>query len=1091
MRLTLQTSAKLNDLDFEVRLRVRKEIRRRFRDDYMKEIKLNQIKRGKMKRMVKVVSITLLIVIICSKGFSQSAYLSDEYWDQAQSLQKQHKYLEAAQMYEKSAKAEKASPKPRLKDLSIAISQAGYCYKKIGQYDKAIKNYEEALAIDRRLGREEGVAIDLNNIGMVYKAWGQYDKAIKNYEKALAIDRRLGREGGIATILSNIGSVYYAWGKYDKAIKNFEEALTIDRRLGREEGVAIRLSNIGMVYDSWGQYDKAIKNYEKALAIDRRLGSEEGVAIDLNNIGMVYKAWGQYDKAIKNYEEALAIAQKLGQKDKIALRLNNIGSVYRAWGRYDKAIKNYEEALAIAQKLEQEDKIATFRNNIGSVYYAWGQYDKAIKNYEETLVIDRRLRREEGVAIDLNNIGKVYDSWGKYDKAIKNFEEALAIDRRLGREGDVAVLLSNIGSVHYSWGQYDKAIKNFEEALAIDRRLEREGDVARGLNNIGMVYDSWAQYDKAIKNYEEALAIDRRLGREGDVATILNNIGMVYKTWGQYDKAIKNYEEALAIDRRLEREGDVALRLNNIGGIYYTQKNYSKAITYFEESVETKEKLRKTATGDVRRDYLASQIYTYQYLTSTYIRNNDLHNAFHTIELSRAKLLAEQLAGSETEVTIPSVKQIQKGMSENITILVYTNVDWDNITLVTITKDDIYGEEISTNSFVSTAMERYETAVQTMLKNQRGMKKIAKKEKKKELAGPVAEKDDFENIINYYRDLLTNPSIENNEKAKEISRMLYDFLVKPILSHINDKNELIIIPDGVLGFLPFETLIDEKERYLVENYHIIYTQSVGVLELIKSRHYEHNRKPLLAFGGAVYDKITYVADMVKNERELAFLEKNVYLDFVRRGTVRNAYGSLGVGNWDNLPGTLSEVMEIKNVVNGSEIITGEKVTENKIKALSSSGSLTKYKVLHFATHGLVVPTVPELSAVVLSQFVAERENEDGYLRMGEIAELDLRADFVNLSACETGLGKIYGGEGVVGLTQSFLIAGANGLSVSLWQVADISTSKFMVSMYELVKEQDIGYANAISEVKRKFIRGDFGSTYQAPYYWAPFVYYGK
>jgi len=800
-----------------------------------------------------------------------------------------------------------------------------------------------------------------------------------------------------------------------------------------------------------GQYDKAIKYYEEALVINRGLGKEGSITGNLNNIGVVYNSLGQYDGAIKNYEEALAIARKLGKEGDIANSLNNIGIVYDVLGQYDKAIKNYEEALAIARKLGQEGDIVGILNNIGIVYYSWGQYDKAIKNYKEVLAIARKLGKEGDIVNSLNNIGMVYDVLGQYDKAIKNYEESLAIAQKLGKEGDIATLLNNIGTVYYSWEQYDKAIKNFEEALAIDSRLGREGGVANSLNNIGMVYGNCGQYDKAIKYFEEALAIDRRLGKEGDIARDLNNIGMFYSDCGQYDKAIKN----------------------------------------FEESVTIKEKLRKTATGDVRRDYLASQINTYQYLTSTYIRNKDFHDAFHTIELSRAKLLTEQLTGSETEVTIPSIKQIQKGMSENITILVYANVSQEDKVLLAITKDAVYGKEISDSSFVSTAMVKYETAVQTMLKNQRGMKKLANKEKKKEGVGPVAQKDNFENIINYYRDLLTNPTIDNNEKAKEISRMLYDFLVKPISSHINSKNELIIIPDGVLGFLPFETLIDEKEQYLVENYHITYTQSMGVLELIKSRHYEHNRKPLLAFGGAVYDKITYIADMVKNERELAFLEKNVYSAFISRGTVRNAYGSLGVGNWDNLPGTLSEVMEIKNVVNGAEIITGKKVTENKIKALSSSGSLTKYKVLHFATHGLVVPAVPELSAVVLSQFKVEKENEDGYLRMGEIAELDLQADFVNLSACETGLGKIYGGEGVVGLTQSFLIAGANGLSVSLWQVADISTSKFMVSMYEFVKGQDIGYADAITQVKRKFINGEFGELYKASYYWAPFVYYGK
>jgi CHAT domain-containing protein len=111
--------------------------------------------------------------------------------------------------------------------------------------------------------------------------------------------------------------------------------------------------------------------------------------------------------------------------------------------------------------------------------------------------------------------------------------------------------------------------------------------------------------------------------------------------------------------------------------------------------------------------------------------------------------------------------------------------------------------------------------------------------------------------------------------------------------------------------------------------------------------------------------------------------------------------------------------------------------------------------------------------------------------MDKIEELKMKADFVNLSACETGLGKIFGGEGVVGLTQSFLLAGANGLSASLWSVNDISTSHFMVALYKLVEQKKIGYGDAITEIKRDFIKGRFGVAYKSPYYWAPFVYYGK
>ena len=137
-----------------------------------------------------------------------------------------------------------------------------------------------------------------------------------------------------------------------------------------------------------------------------------------------------------------------------------------------------------------------------------------------------------------------------------------------------------------------------------------------------------------------------------------------------------------------------------------------------------------------------------------------------------------------------------------------------------------------------------------------------------------------------------------------------------------------------------------------------------------------------------------------------------------------------------------------------------------------------------------MPDIPELSAIVLSQNENDLFGEDGYLRVEEITQLHIKSDFVNLSACESGLGKIYPGEGVVGLTQAFIIAGANSVSVSLWPVADEATSVFMTSVYQKIAD-GIPYSLAITDTKREFLSGYHGEDYKAPYYWAPFVYYGK
>jgi CHAT domain-containing protein len=530
--------------------------------------------------------------------------------------------------------------------------------------------------------------------------------------------------------------------------------------------------------------------------------------------------------------------------------------------------------------------------------------------------------------------------------------------------------------------------------------------------------------------------------------------------------------------------------------IYLLQKEYKTAIEYFNESVSIIEKLRRATSGEERRDYLARQIYASQLLASAFIKDSDISSAFQSIELSRAKLTAERFARKEKNIRLQEIQQIRESLGEDTAIIVYANVNSEDIIQFTVTGEELTGREVSRKSFVQSSMDKFRAPIKTLLTNQNSLSE---------------NRNDFDNIINYYSSLLREPSPQDEGGEQtgidKLGEGLYELLIKPIEAQIKDKKNLIIVPGGILAFVPFETLVDEGGQYLVENHHISYVQSVDIRKLIKSRQYDDKRKPLLAFGGAVYEGAVYDAEVIENETQmalfkrniysdlkdirLALAQKNVFSDFENIRYIKNAYNGLGIGKWHDLPCTLNEVKDINKVIHKSNIFTGSNVTEKEIKELSRNWTLYNYKVLHFATHGLVVNEVPELSAVVLSQFEKDEGKEDGYLRMGEIAELDLQADLVNLSACGTSPGMVNGNAGIMGLTQSFILAGANAVSISLWLVANESTSQFMVTMYGMVQENGINYAEAITEVKRQFISGDFGEKYKAPYYWAPFVYYGN
>ncbi len=854
---------------------------------------------------------------------------------------------------------------------------------------------------------------------------------------------------------------------------------------------AMDFYNRGQKAFNEGNYNDALKYYEQSAESFKKTGDKGNYSSLLNSIGLVYSSWGQYDKAIDYYKKALGISEELGQKRSIAIRLNNIGDAYRFWEQYDKAIDYYKRALVISERLGEKRGVAICLNNIGLLYHSWGQYDKAIDYHTKSLDIFKELEANGDVAACLNNIGGIYNTWGQYDKAIDYYKKALTINEKYGQKMGIAFCLNNIGDVYSSWTQHDKAIDYYKRALDIFEELGLKGDVALCLNNIGDVYSSWGQYDKAIDHYKKALATNEALGQKGGIAIRLNNLGFVYSLLGQYYKAIDYYKKSLTINEALDRKGDIARDLNNIGAAFHSLKEYNKSIENLKKSVEILEQLRLTAPGEIKRDYLSKQIHTYQWLVSSYIRNADFINAINTVEISSAKYLIDQLGErlDEKKIKYVDIQNYRKKITENSAILSFSNVELGTgIASIIVDNKNINAFEADEKLFIKNIIGKYSTKITKTNEKLRGLKiKVQKKEKDEKDKTEITE---FNKIINYYRSLLSQPKLgkEEADALKYIASELYNFLFKDIEKQLAGKEELTIMPGGTLAFIPFESLIMPDGRYLIEKYNIKYTQSLTVMEIIEKRNYSNTRKPMIAFGGGIYDEITYKKDMVETEQQLAILKKGTLLAVNRGQSTRDAYFSLGFGQWDNLPGTLTEVKAIKTIVKDMDLYTGKDVDESVIKSLSKKGNLKDYKVLHFAIHGLVVPEMPELSALVLSQYKNEKNGEDGYLRMQEIAALDINADFVNLSACETGLGKIYGGEGVVGLTQSFLLAGANGLSVSLWQVADKSTMEFMIGMYKKVSENGMSYDKAITEMKREYIKS---GKYSIPFYWAPFVFYGK
>lgn len=832
----------------------------------------------------------------------------------------------------------------------------------------------------------------------------------------------------------------------------------------------------------------------------------------LFSAGYIEYSRQNYTKAVEFYLDAYRLFREEENYIHILYTCTALGDIYFKLEEYDSSIYYYNVCIKNLQNVEESLRPAfsrAFYSALQQNYLAVskkfvirGRYDEAISYFDKLEAYYTETAFKPGLALIYNLKSVIYFEWADYPRSVRYAKKSIQAARQIGNNNLKASNLNNIGAVYLALGQLNKALDHYQQAQELFSLNNNHISRATAINNIGCIYFYRGNKEKAIEYYTKALNIGRTSGNSRIIADSLGYLGFIYTELGRND-AVQFLFEALKINRLLERKSAIAHNLQQIGLHYYRQSDLDKAKEYLKESVTLKEELRKTASGGARKDFLANQIDTYQYLISTYVKKKDVINALKVKELITSTYLKEQLDLENIPDSFFSIKKIQEQIDEKTIIIDYANLNFHQIVIFTITKN-------KTSAYQIPVTPRLEVL----------FKELGHKIDHYGSGDPHYRQDDIESlyksyyftgidkIISYYRDLLTDPDImtrglpgadNTGGKSKKVdgvdifspkessdyyfevtSKLLYKLLLSGIEKELEGKKNIIIIPDGLLAYLPFETLLDQHNRYFVEKYNISYSNSLQIAGYPAGRNERVYPKEILALGGAVYNRDDYNSDM-----EGAW--ENI-IDEAKRGTWDGEiYKMLGQGSWSNLPGTLSEIESIRKIMPAGDYLSGKKAAESTIKKLAENKKLNQYRIIHFSTHGVIFPEVPELSALVLSQ--PGENGEDGYLTMKEIAAMEIPGDFVNLSACETGLGKLYRGEGVVGLIHGFLLAGTRNISVSLWQVADESTARFMVEFYRGLKKTDYDYRGALSEIKRQFINNEEYQEFRSPYFWAPFVVY--
>jgi len=820
--------------------------------------------------------------------------------------------------------------------------------------------------------------------------------------------------------------------------------------------------------------------------------------------------------AENNARKALTLAKEidpLNEREMYEKSLLNLLSVFLKnfpvrGIRYPDAMPVLVELAELYRKMPpagQHPKYASCLNALGFVSSEMGRFQQAETLYRQSLSIRSNyapVGHHPDYATSLNNLGCLLYDMGAWEEAEPLLLSSLAIQSNLSPSGRHPLYIASVvnQAIFYDkFGLASPAERWFKLSLEYYKNEEPKGRhpaYIKILASFGMHLMEQGRLDEAGGMLAESERLAQANGMEyhADMIPAYSALGRLSEI-KKKGNAYYYYNHAIALARQMEPQGRHPLYANTSRdlGMYFQRKtNHISAYIAFEDSIRVYEQVRTNVSGYYRREYFASIMDAYQSMILSSISMGDYQKAFETRELSSAKYLKEKLA--EKHGTEPAqgfdATNFPERMGETEIVLGYANTDRAECVILTVDRGGYWGVATEITGIIDSLLKKYTNELHI----------IDSKQGLGTRSGRIAtqgKESGLHRLIQLYRYFLQDKTLGKDaglQQAafREVSAALYAILIKPVEAKISGKKKLLILPDGALGFLPFESLIGSDGRYLVEKYDIGYSFSLGVRQMIAARRRQHDpekadlsksrpqKVPFLGFGGAVYYQGSYQADMGASQQ----IPSERLHALISRGRGNEAYRNL---LWDNLPGTIQEVREIHKVTGGI-VLTNADVSEGNLKRMSQSGELRKHAVLHFATHGLLVPEVPELSALVMSLGEEIGDAEDGYLQTGEILKLDLDCDFVNLSACETGLGKIVKGEGIVGLTQAFLLAGVRSLSASLWQVDDMATMAFMVGVYSLVKEKQCGYREAITEMKRRFIRS---SNFSTPFYWSPFVHYGE
>ena len=964
--------------------------------------------------------------------------------------------------------------------------------------------YEKALTLYKQINDKRGQATSLQYMGRLYEAESDYRRAFELYTAALALWRDVPDRRGEGFAMSNIGTMHLYLGDLKLAYASFEQAGEIYREVGNREGEGLCLQEIGNIYRQQGDLVKALEYFRQSVSIYREVGAKGRVPYALSNMGVAYQDLGDLKQAADYQNQALVIFREVQQAHGIALGLFNLGDTYAQRGETRQALSFYQQALPLCLGVGDENCAGRTYRRLASVYDSLGETQNALDYYAKSATIYRQKERPVELARMLNSAGALYSLLGDKKRSFVLHSEALALSRQAQSRQDEAASLSNLAELHEDEGDTKKARDFYQQALAISRETRNRVAEATNLNRLGLLSHSAGKKDEAIKLFEQALAMNTEIGARYNRALALNNLGVVFDRSGDAKVALDYFTKALVILREIENKTGEAMMLyriasvqNNLGQTVEARRNITGAL----EIVET---IRgKIASTDLRSSYFSTvqqyyDLYIELLMREHRSRPNENFNfaALQVSEHARARSLLDLLQEAKTDVrqgVDPSLLAREKELLE----LINGKAAQQQQAFSDTRKAELaktLGEEITR---LSDEYETLQTSVrrshprysnlahatpltlpdlqksldpQTLLLeyklgDERSYLWLVSQTKLETYE--LAPRGQIETHARKFYELLTerNRTLKGETSAQKLSRVqdaeqklkahieqFRQMLLGPVASLLRDKR-LVVVADGALQYVPFTVLAGANE--------VVTLPSISVLAQLRRENVARRTpsKSVAVFADPVFEPDDPRLQRVSQRKREKQSNGSVALSLPDFALPDFDFGQSATG-LPRLFASREEAKAIMALAPRGATYAALDFEANRERAMSEE--LNQYRILHFATHGLLNTARPQLSGVVLSLYDEKGNQLDGFLRLNQIYNLRLSSDLVVLSACSTALGKEVKGEGLIGLTRGFMYAGANRVIASLWKVDDEATAELMTSFYRNLLQKQMSPARALS-----------------------------